>query len=190
MTVEEYLNLIPAANRNQPQFVATLTAWLEFYVSLQGILESAAGDAYDVDTAVGVQLDAIGAWVGVSRQVNVPISGVFFEWDGAASVGWDAGIWQPGTAPTDVVVLPDDVYRNLIKFKIAANQWDGTTNGAYEVWAILFPDYDFYIIDNQDMTIDIEIGGATFDTLTLALLNDGAIALKPEGVLINSITAV
>ena len=37
--------------------------------------------AFDIDNAVGVQLDILGEWIGRSRYVAVPISGIFFAWD-------------------------------------------------------------------------------------------------------------
>lgn len=37
--------------------------------------------AFDIDTAVGVQLDILGLWIGRSRIVSQPISGVYFSWD-------------------------------------------------------------------------------------------------------------
>lgn len=182
MTLEEYLNLIPSENRDKPNFIASLSAWLEVYIHMQELQVSLAGPAFDVDTAVGDQLDIIGEWVNASRLVSIPIEGVFFEWDGTAEVGWDYGTWQPPGSPSDITELPDDAYRNLIKFKIAANQWDGTTDGAYRIWEILFPDLVFLIQDNQDMSYDLAILGGIVDSLTLALIRQGAIALKPEGV--------
>lgn len=186
MTLTDYLNLIPSANREKPNFIGTLSIGVGFYVHLQDLLQSMV-PIFDVDTAVGDQLDTIGIWVGVSREVKVPIPGVFFTWDGTDyTVGWDYGSWQPSDAPSNVTILPDDAYRVLIKFKIAANHWDGTTDGAYAIWEILFPTLVFLIQDHQDMTYSLAIVGGIIDSLTLALIRGGAIALKPEGVRISS----
>lgn len=180
--LEDYLNLIPSANRDKPNFIAKLSVSLELYVRIQDLLKSMV-PLFDVDVAAGDQLDIIGLWVGVSREVRVPISGVYFTWDGSdPALGWDYGSWQPADAPANITVLPDDAYRQLIKFKIAANHWDGTTDGAYAIWEILFPDLVFLIQDNQDMTYNLAIVGGIIDSLTLALIRGGAIALKPEGV--------
>lgn len=182
MTLLEYLNLIPAANRNKPKFVATISIGAEFYAYIQFLLQQMSTTLFDLDLAVGDQLDIIGKWVGISREVRIPVSGVYFSWDGSdPSVGWDFGSWQPSGDPTEVVILPDDAYRTVIKFKIAANHWDGTTDGAYAIWAILFPDLVFLIQDNQDMTYDLLIIG-DISSLMLALIRSGAIALKPEGI--------
>lgn len=186
MTREEYLNLIPSANRQKPNFVETVGINVDVSVRVQELLLSMI-PKFDVDTAVGDQLDIIGEWVGISRNVQVPITGVYFTWDGSAEVGWDYGTWQPALSPSEVTVLPDDSYRIVLKAKIAANQWDGTTEGAYAVWDILFPQYDIFIQDNQNMSYEMIILGGIVDSLTLALLSSGYISLKPEGVRLNGV---
>lgn len=185
MTLTDYLNLIPAKNRNKPDFIANLSIDLEIEVRIQDLMKSLI-PLFDVEVAVGEQLDFIGEWVGVTRNVPIPITGVYFTWDGVdPSLGWDYGSWQPSGSPTEVTVLPDDAYRTLIKAKIAANHWDGTTDGAYAVWEILFPQYTFLIQDHQNMSYSLAILGGIIDSLTLALIRGGQIALKPEGVRID-----
>lgn len=140
---------------------------------------------FDLDNLpVGNQLDIIGQWVGVSRNLLVPISGVFFSWDDTSADGWEYGIWQDPNNSTAITILPDDVYLTLIRARIAANHWDGTTEGAYKIWAILFPHLNLLIQDNQNMTFAVAIQGTVPDSLTLALLTGGYLPLRPEGVLI------
>jgi hypothetical protein len=132
---------------------------------------------------VGNQLDIIGQWVGISRSVNIPIEGIYFSWDGSfPSVGWDQGTWQPYNQPTAITLLPDDAYLTLILAKIAANNWDGTTNGAYEIWDNIFPTFTILIQDYQNMTYALAVIGGIVDSLTIALLTGGYIPLRPEGV--------
>jgi len=187
MILEDYLNLIPSANRSKPDFIASLSIGVSVQTRIQLLLEAIGGPLFDVDFAVGEQLDFVGKWVGITRQVAIPITGVYFSWDGTdVSVGWDYGVWQPADGASDVTSLPDDVFRTLIKFKIAANNWDGTTEGAYAIWEVLFPQYTFLVQDNQNMTYNLAILGGIVDSLTLALIRTGAVALKPEGVRIDS----
>lgn len=181
MTREEFLNLIPAANRDKPKFIATVDINIAVPVRVQQLLESMI-PLFDVDLAVGQQLDVIGQWAGISRIVNVPIPGVYFEWDGAAENGWDFGTWQPDGNPTEVTILPDDTYRLLVKAKIAANRWDGTTDQAYAIWEQVFTTLTILIQDKQDMTYKLGFYGAPLDSLTLQLVIQGYIPLKPEGV--------
>lgn len=183
MTVEEYLNLITSEHRQKPNFISVVTANVSVAARVQELLASMI-PLFDVDVAVGDQLDIIGRWAGVSRHIAIPISGVYFSWDGDASLGWDYGIWQ-GDLPSEITSLPDGAYRTLIKAKIAANQWDGTTDGAYAIWDSIFTDISILIQDHQDMSYDLAIVGGIVDSLTLALLTGGYIPLKPEGVRVN-----
>ena len=186
MTINDYLDLVTSEYRNQPNFIATLTALVAPYVQLQAVLTSMI-PLFDLDVAVGDQLDVIGQWVGITRNVSIPIADVYFSWDSATyALGWDYGTWQPSNAPTTVTVLPDDAYRTLIRAKIAANQWDGTTTGAYTIWDAVFPDTTILIQDNQNMTYDLAIVGGIVDSLTLALITGGYIPLKPEAIRIDA----
>lgn len=179
---DEYLNLITSEFRQQPNFIAMITADIAIPIRIQELLASLI-TAYDVETAAGSQLDVIGQWVGITRDVSIPIENVYFSWDSADyTLGWDYGTWQPNLAPSTITVLPDDAYRTLIKAKIAANRWDGTTDGAYAIWDALFTQFTILIQDNQDMTYDLAIVGGIVDSLTLALIRGGYIPLKPEGV--------
>ena len=182
MNVQDYLNLIPSANANQPDFTAVITANVSIAVQVQQLLASMI-PIFDLDTPpVGNQLDIIGQWVGISRNVNIPLAGIFFTWDSTNAEGWDYGVWTAQADATTLTVLPDDAYLTLIKAKIAANAWDGTTNGAYTIWNALFTNFTILIQDYQNMTYAMAFVGGIVDTLTLALITGGYIPLRPEGV--------
>lgn len=185
MILQDYLDLITSEHQDKPNFVATITAAVQVLIQIQDLLSS-MGPIFDLDIAVGDQLDIIGQWAGISRTVSIPIDNVYFTWDGDFSLGWDFGSWQPATAPANITVLPDDAYRTLIRGKIAANNWNGTTDGAYAIWDSIFPDVTILIQDNQDMSYDLALVGGIIDSLTLALLTGGYIPLKPEGVRVNT----
>lgn len=183
MTVQDYLDLITSAWQNKPNFTAMISQLVALPVQIQNLLASMV-PIFDLSLPpVGNQLDIIGQWVGVSRNVPVPIMGVFFSWDGTdPTVGWDQGSWQPYNAPVSITQLPDDAYLTLIRAKIAANGWDGTTNGAYAIWDRVFPQFTILIQDNQNMSYALAIIGGVVDSLTIALLVGGYIPLRPEGV--------
>lgn len=183
--VQNYIDLIPSANSEKPNFIATISLDVSVQVRVQNLLASMI-TIFDIDTAVGDQLDIIGEWVGISRKIAVPISGVFFTWDSTYDVGWDYGTWQPASAPANITELPDDSYRVLLKAKIAANAWDGTTDGAYAIWEQIFTQYTILIQDRQNMTYDLIVVGGIVDSLTQAILVGGYIPLRPEGVRITS----
>lgn len=187
MTIQDYLNLLTSSWRNKPKYTTMITATVSVQVRVQDLLNQMMTTLFDLDLPpVGDQLDIIGKWVGVSREIPVPISGVFFTWDGTDStLGWDFGSWSPPDNPVNLTSLPDDAYLTLIKAKIAANQWDGTTDGAYEIWDNLFSNITILIVDNLNMSFGLAVIGSIIDSLTVAIITQGLIPLKPEGIRIS-----
>lgn len=182
MTNEDYLNLITSEHRGKEKFEATVAAGVSPFSKLQAVMQGLPAD-FDIDQAVGVQLDAVGAWIGRSRRIDTPLVGVYFTWDDLASDGWESGIWKgPFDPDSGLVDLPDDAYRVLLKAKIAANIWDGTIPGACAIWATVFTSSQLVIQDNQDMSMVVGIAGQPLSIVDQALLTNGYIPLKPEGV--------
>lgn len=185
MTIQDYLDLITSEYQNQPDFMATVEFLVAFPVRVQELL-TAMVPLFDLDTPpTGQQLDIIGQWVGISRNVSIPSADIYFSWDADYTLGWDFGSWSPAGVPATITILPDDAYLTLIRAKIAANQWDGTTNGAYRIWDAVFPNFTILIDDLQNMSYNMAFVGGIVDSLTLALIQGGYIPLRPEGVLIN-----
>ena len=183
MTLTEYLNLITSLYRDQPQFMALCESWVTPLVDVQELLAD-VGEAFDLDDAVGVQLDQVGEWIGRTRDLATPLTGVYFAW-GESGVGWDEGAWKgPYDPDTGIVRLVDDFYRMLLRAKIAANGWDGTIPGAYEIWEQLFGGTGMMILlqDGQDMSMAVGVAGAIPDAVFRALLTGGYLPLKPAGV--------
>lgn len=183
MTLAEYINLITSEHAGKVRFEATVSAGVDPLAVVQQALAGFPAD-FDIDTATGVQLDVVGIWIGRSRRIETPLTGVYFEWDGTASVGWESGVWQGLYDPTSGLVdLPDDAYRTLLKAKIAANNWNGSIPQAYEIWAAAFDAASILVIqDNQDMSMVIGIAGTPLSIVEQQLLINGYIPLKPEGV--------
>ena len=182
ITKDQYIALITSEHFDKERFIATVGAGVEPLAQLQNVLFGLPED-FDIDTAVGAQLDALGIWIGRSRRIDTPLVGVYFTWDDIASDGWESGIWKgPFDPDSGLVDLPDDSYRVLLKAKIAANSWDGTIPGAYEIWATIFTNSHLIIQDNQDMSMAVGIAGQPLSIVEQALLTNGYIPLKPAGV--------
>jgi hypothetical protein len=185
VTVEQYLSLLTSEHQGKPLLAARLTAILQPLGDLQNLYASLV-TLFDIDTAVGSQLDIVGQWVGVSRTLAVPLTGVFFSWD-TDGLGWDQGNWQgPYQTGDTLYELGDDDYRLLLKTTIAKNHWTGKTLSTYDVLQMAFAGTGITILiqDNQDMSIDILVAGP-LTAVQQALLLGGYYTLKGSGVLIN-----
>lgn len=182
--VDSYIDLITSYHAGKPKFEAMIRALVAPVVAQQAFVEHLPLD-FDLDQAIGVQLDQVGEWVGRTRFIKVPVANAWFSFD-IAQRGFDQGVWyQPQYDTTaGITRLDDDTYRTLLRAKIAANNWDGTLPSAKAALEILFPDgaTSIIVIDNQDMTMTFGVAGVIPSALFIALLSQGYLPLKPEGV--------
>ncbi|RQR50109.1 DUF2612 domain-containing protein [Burkholderia sp. Bp9125] len=183
--LNDYTSLITSEHRDMPRFAATVAAVVQPLVDQMNLLASMPGK-FDLDAAVGAQLDDVGRWVGVSRRIRTPLTGIYFSLD-IAGLGFDQGIWKgPFDPDTGLTVLDDDTYRLVIRAKIGANHWDGTLEQSAAILNSIFgADTHVFIEDHQDMSMTIGISGKVPSAVFLALLAGGYIPLKPEGVRVN-----
>jgi hypothetical protein len=152
-----YLGLVTSQYANSKKFNKLLYVLLKKFDDVSQVLVN-MDTALDLDSAVGAQLDMLGATVGAFRTVD----------------------FQPsnGVSP----ILDDATFRIYIKAKIATNQWDGTIVSLYPIWKQLFPNGTIVIIDNQNMTADLTLTGS-FTSIIQDLITHGYIVPRPEGVL-------
>ncbi|MFY3307283.1 DUF2612 domain-containing protein [Achromobacter ruhlandii] len=182
---DDYIARLSAYHRGKPKFTATVTALCDAAASLRELYGGMPA-AFDLDLAVGAQLDAVGRWVGLERKVSTPIANVYFSHD-LDGLGFDQGVWQgPFDPESGLTELDDDTYRLLLRAKIGANHWDGTLETSAAILDRIFGGgTHVFIQDNGDMSVDIGVAGAPPSALFLALLAGGYIPLKPEGVRIS-----
>jgi len=180
-----YLDLITSQHR-KPKFSAMIEGVAHPFAAGAAATDHLPTD-FDLDGAIGAQLDVVGQWVGRSRYIDTPIPNTWFSFDSDRR-GFDRGVWfQPYDSEQGIVRLDDETYRLIIRAKIAANHWDGTTEGARAVLDPVFSGTGSLIVldDKQDMSAIYGIAGALPIPLYVALLSAGYIALKPSGVEIN-----
>lgn len=210
-TLQQYLALLGGYWQGKPKYVALMTALLTPMADLEAFL-STLNAQFDVDSAIGAQLDVVGQWVGMSRFVNEPLTNVYFSLD-TQNLGFDQGSWFGPYDPTEgLTELDDDTYRKLIYAKIEINNWDGTLPGTVPIILKLFDletpvpgayqldlnftldsstlaataaQTNFFVYDNNDMSITIGITGLVPPAVFLAVLAAGYLPLHPGGVLVN-----
>ena len=184
-SVTPYINLLTSEHNQKPNFVASVTASVQPFADALAVLSTFPA-LFDIDTAVGSQLDVVGEWIGASRELAIPLTGVYFSFD-TAGLGFDQGAWLgPYNNSSYLLSLPDDTYRILLYAKIANNQWGGTVPSAYAALAPAFPGNQVIIQDNGDMTMLLGVTGAALNAVTTALLQNGYLDIKPVGVRITN----
>jgi hypothetical protein len=185
--VDDYSNLITVEHSDKAKFVSTVELSCKPFVDLQAVI-SEFNLKYDVDTAVGQQLDVVGEWVGISRLLPIPLTGVYFTLD--SGPGLDSGVLRgESDSLTELSSLPDDIYRVLIYSKILNNHWDGSKTQAYEISNRLFAlnGYSLFIVDNCNMTMNVGVVGATTPPVIVqAMLLNHLFDIKPASVKIEN----
>ncbi len=98
--MSKYTELITNYHATKPKFLAHVDLMtrplIDVAAATRGLIT-----AFDIDSAVGVQLDILGLWIGRSRVVSQPISGVYFSWD-TDGLGYDQGYGRDHT-----ILIPD-----------------------------------------------------------------------------------
>ncbi|MBP2167717.1 hypothetical protein J2125_000909 [Erwinia toletana] len=185
--MSKYTDLISNYHRGKPLFVDHLDLSTR---PLTDTLTTAKSliTAFDIDEAVGVQLDILGQWIGRSRVVSQPIAGVYFSLD-VDGLGYDQGVWQgPYDPDSGYTSLSDETYRVILKAKIAINNWDGSNDSLPLILdtALSGSDLRMQIVDNQDMTISVwvfpenDISDVSLELI--AAIKQGYLTVKAAGV--------
>ena len=188
---DKYTSLITSEHIDKPNFVAMVAAVCQPMVDIQNLCLQVP-TLYDIETAIGSQLDVIGQWVGITRNLPVPITGVYFTLD--TGPGLDGGILLGPDDPTTALYqLGDSFYRILIAAKILNNQWDGTKGSLFAITQALFSSfgYSLFTQDYSNLTMAIGLSGGVPPPIILAMLTNGLLDIRPATVhIISYITQV
>lgn len=161
MAIDKYLNSVTSQHRDKKKFIAWLSSSLTI-IDHAYIMTKNIDNDFDLDNALGVQLDMLGQSIGRKRMLT----------------------FQPLNDHNPV--MDDETYRLVLKAKVAMNNWDGKTESAYGIWDNTFKDIGLQIQDNQDMSMTAYVTGYV-NQIRQDLIQHGYIVPKPEGVKINYI---
>lgn len=176
---------IYAQYRDKPKAVA----WYEIARKLGGSIEAAAQavrKSYDIDTAVGEQLNVIGRIVVAPRSFvgSIPMNPALFDLTDGDEFGDDGAMFSALMIDKDGQ-LSDDLYRLVIKAKIIKNNGDATIESILDGMNFLLPRADVLrVTDGEDMSLSIEFYGQITSLERYALLNAGLVP-KPQAVRFN-----
>lgn len=185
--MSKYTDRITNYHATKPKFFDHIDLSTRPFTDISTVMQGFI-PAFDLDTAVGVQLDQVGLWIGRSRYVSVPISGIYFSLD-TDGLGFDQGVWQgPYDPDNGYTALSDDTYRIILKAKVAINNWDGQNDSLPTILdtALAGSGLRMQIVDNQDMTIsvwvfpDVDIADVSLELI--AAIRQGYLTVKAAGV--------
>ena len=152
LTNAEYLKLITSEYAESPKYNAYVEAFLKM---LDPAINCAVSfdEIFNLDKAVGDQLDKLGMLVGITREL-------------------------PFSDPDVPSILPDVYFRKVIKARVYSDHWDGTMQGLADIIHKMYPDAVFQIVDGQDMSYQIIIIDPGSDPTFAALLFHGGEATE------------
>lgn len=192
--VNYYVELLIVQFILLPKAAATVGAFVSQLVA-SGII-SQVRDAFNLDTAVGAQLDMLGTYRGVRRQIygldviktywsmvptTEPTPGDFLGLAltaDAPDIGW---YWLRASdlnAPS--YVMNDGEYRQVLKFMAAVQSSEYTLETLDEILVTFFGTY-VTLTDNGDMSITYTHDG-TDPNLIFKFVHELGLLPKPAGV--------
>lgn len=192
--LDYYVNLLIIQYNQKPKARATIEAVIREMLA-EGVLFDIQ-NGFDIETAVGSQLDILGKYIGIDRfYLATEFTDNYFGFADATDLGGtSANIvgFDDATAPdkeglflsaTDVVAaqfrLNDEAYRFLLKLKIVQNYSNHSASSIDDAMAFFFPDQIIFK-DNYDMTITYFVFDLSSNLIKAAL--NKQVFPKPMGV--------
>lgn len=172
--------------RNKPRMVR----WLSLLPAIANEeLEKALGlvyGSYDVDTVTGEQLDIIGVIVGVPRPILKSGEYQVFGYDGNDNyTNYNLAPYIGDGSQVDAP-LNNDLYRKLVKAKIARNVSDGTMDSIIQLTEIIIGVKVTSLVSNGDKSFDVGVA-SQLDNMTLYLIENFDLIPRPQGTRIGQI---
>ncbi len=195
-----YVARMASIYRSLPKASNNVALYVKQFLADNLISEFQAG--FDIDLAVGKQLDILGKYIGAPRDVGIEDTRPFFgfvDYDYPAgdqnpngfvlyeSLATNSqGIWyEYGFTGQATTQLTDFQYRQLMKLKISTNSTENTMDAIQNQIADFFPG-QLQLRDNLDMSITYYFGSSF--QLPLSVLE--AYLPRPMGVLVTAVEAI
>lgn len=192
--VDETVNLLIKQYWEKPKAKAEIELQASSWETTRAFLD-ALDPAFDLDNAIGAQLDVLGRIVGISRSVPDVIPKVYFGFsinpnnEGFASKFDPMRIGGPfyskfSSAFTDLQ-LGDNDYRFFIRIKAALNRAAGyvSSDRYISIQDVVLSAFEgrAYVVDNLDMTLTLYVS-SVISLDRLRLIQALNLLPKPQGV--------
>lgn len=159
----EYVKLLILQYKGKPKAVATVSLLIQ--AALADYFAPAVAAAYDLNTAVGPQLDVIGRIVGAARLFTSTLTQNYYGFQNYAGTGNPTGWRNYGGTTNSTGVwfsyqfvgaqnnyLPDSLYRQVIQLQIILNSNDGTLASIMAYLNEFFPG-QVSLVDTKQMEL-------------------------------------
>ena len=183
----DYRETVISQYANSPtilQMVANFDQWIAPGQNLQSFYEL----IWDLDTAEGYGLDVWGRIVGVGRILELPGDQPFFGFEESTTeLGFNQAPFYSGGNATSNFALTDAAFRVLILAKALANICNGSIPAINQILVNLFPGQQVYVVDGENMTMEIVFTVAP-TPVQLAIVENSGVIPKPAGVALSIVT--
>ena len=170
---------IYAQYRGKPRAVA----WYNITRTIGGQFADVFHDirtSYNIDTATTDELNVIGRIVVMDRGYEGQIIFDPIRW-GSGSRWGGSGVRHMTPVGAGSLEVSNDIYRILLKAKVAKNNSNATVEGILQSIATITDIQAVRMFDYEDMSFAIEFGEA-LDSVTRFTLNNFNVIQKPQGV--------
>src|ERR1700749_1053394 len=130
----DYSDLLTSEYENSPNFIQTVQLTANAIGDITALLQSLPAQ-FDLDAAIGSQLDVDGQWIGFPRTIGGVLLVQFFGFADDATALTFGELGNPSTggrflelgeSTSSTATLADPEYRILLRAKILQNDWDGS----------------------------------------------------------------
>lgn len=189
----DYTTLITSQHADKPKFAALVQVLTGAIDGIRASIQSLP-QAFDLDTALGAQLDIVGQWIGQPRTVGGVLTLGYFGFsdnvvaanfgeENNASIG--GRFYEEDEPFTSTAVLADPEYRTVLRAKILRNHYSGTTDEIVNALQLIF-DAPAHVVDEGIQSLIVVIN-APISPIGQSLLTNFDLLPRPAGVAIGQI---
>lgn len=174
--ISQYANspILTQLCQNMAQYVDPTQNFDEFYDTI-----------WNADTAIGYGLDRLGRIVGVTRVLEIPVSGTYLGFEEAGDptrTPFGQAPFFGGEGISNNYSLSDSAFRTLIFAKALANICDGSIPSINQLLINLFPNAgNSYVTDGLDLTMTYTFTRA-LTQVELAIVQNSGVLPRTSGV--------
>jgi len=165
--------------------VNSMVEWIDPTVNLQQFYRM----LWNIMTAQGSFLDTWGVIIGISRNLQIPVSVTYFGFNGSVGAPFNTAPFYSGASVTTTYSIPDADYLQLLLTKALANISATVIPSLNQMLQYLFGAYGTaYVVDNGNMVMTY-VFDFVLTPVQYAIVATSGVFPHPTGVLVDIQTA-